>query len=203
MNTLCLICFFFVSSEMCLRAQDNKCDMKPSQSKESIRKLASMLEDRLYKSAISFESYCDLQTLESRMRVVLFHLRNQRLRHKKKRSNITSQKQRQLLKQVMGLSQYAKAEWLVHEILQRKNLLAGQSCAKCHSSTAAPSLGEHLPTPVKDLFFRTPFCDIFDKCPIERINALSLHRLKQMMDQAERNMEEYDSWKMVNEVCSL
>jgi len=198
--------------EMCLRAQDNKCDMKPSQSSDSLRKLASMLEKRLYKSAISFESYCDLQTLESRMRVVLYHLRSQKEKRKKKRQSLTSQKRALILKQKMGLQEFARAEWLVYEIRQRKASLAGQSCAQCQmdksscsvntKTTKAKPFGEQLPTPVRDLFFRTPLLDIFGKYPVERIQQPSLSRLalQRFVQQAERHMEEYDAWKMVSDV---
>ena len=188
---------------MCLRAQDNKCDMTPSQSNESISKLATLLEARLYKSAHSFESYCDLQTLESRMRVVLFHLKNQRQQKRRKRQTAIGHQRSDLLKQKMGLTQYARAEHLVKQIQQRKNLLAGQSCTKCQiNGTCAPSMviqfGEHLPAPVRDLFFRTPFVEVFSKYPLEMIHTLHWQQLQEMMEQAERHLQEYDSWKMIH-----
>lgn len=199
---------------MCLRAQDNKCDMKPSQSQDTIRKLASALEKRLYKSAISFESYCDLQTLESRMRVVLYHLRNQKNKRKKRTKSVISHQRKQLLQQLLGFEDYTRAEWVVHEIYQRKTSLAGQNCGQCQiGSKSCPPLrqkaqpfGEHLPNPVKDLFFRTPLLDIFSKYAVERIQSLSYHHLQRLMEQAERHLEEYDIyWKMMatNEVCAL
>jgi hypothetical protein len=193
--------------ELCLKAQDNKCDMKPSQSHESIRKLAALLETRLYQSAISFESYSDLSTLQSRMRVVLYHLKNQRQRTKRRKSSRNAQKRGLLLQQKMGLVQYERAEWLVHEIRQRKNLLAGQSCTKCQlngtctllPSTQTVPFGESLPTPVRNLFFRTPFCDLFQKYPLERIEHMSWQHVNNLMEQAAQHMEEYDAWRILNE----
>ncbi|CAJ1966007.1 unnamed protein product [Cylindrotheca closterium] len=204
--------------EMCLRTQDNKNDMKPSKSRDSLRKLASMLEQRLYQSAISFESYCDLQTLESRMRVVLYQLRNQREQKKRQETSRISQKRSQVLQQIMGAQEYARAEWLIYEIHQRKTTLAGQSCGQCRQlpngsllcplplprgggrrkTTTQPlaSFGEHLPTPVKNLFFRTPLLDVFGKYPVDRILKLPNHQLQRLMDQAERHMEEFDAWNI-------
>ena len=90
---------------------------------DSVRKLACMLEERLHKSAVSSESYCDLLTLGSRMRVVLYHLRNQQ-QNKKRRQSQTYHRSRQVLQQKLGLHDYVRAEWLVDEIHQRKTSLA-------------------------------------------------------------------------------
>ena len=142
------------------------------------------------------------------MRVVLYHLKNQRQRTKRRKSSITAQKRSHLLQRKMGLSQYSRAEWLVHEIQQRKNLLAGQSCTKCQINGTCTSIlqmpqtvpfGESLPTPVRNLFFRTPFLNVFTKYPLERIEPLSWQQLQHLMEQAERHMEEYDAWRMLNE----
>jgi hypothetical protein len=185
------------NSKMCLRAREEKCDMRPDNSNENIHKIAVNLEKRLYKSAVSFESYCDMRTLESRLKVVLYEWTSQRRDKKKRRISLTKRRRSQFLKEKLGHEEYALAEWLVVEIKQKRTSLASESCAQFQITS---SFGEQLPLPVRILFFNTPLVDVFETCSLQRLQYYGHHYLEELIVQAKKNMREYDDWKLTNSI---
>jgi hypothetical protein len=195
------------NSEMSLRAREEKCDMRPDRSNEIIHKIAVNLEKRLYKSAVSFESYCDMRTLESRLKVVLYEWTSQRRDKKRRRSSLTKRRRSQFLKEKLGRAGYALAEWLVVEIKQKRTSLASESCAQCQirnpDISITSSFGEQLPLPVRNLFFNTPLVDVFETYSLQRLQYYGHHYLEELIVQAEKTMREYDDWKLTNSICPL
>jgi hypothetical protein len=181
--------------------------MSPDRSNETMHKIAVTLEKRLYKSAVSFESYCDKKTLESRLKVVLYEWKSQRRDKKKRLSSLTKRRRSQFLKQKLGLEEYVLAEWLVVEIKQKRTSLASESCAQCQirnpDMPITSSFGEQLPLPVRNLFFNTPLVEAFETYSLQRLQYYGHHYLEELIVQAENTMREYDDWKLTNSICPI
>eukprot|EP00980_Cylindrotheca_fusiformis_P016857 scaffold5088_cov98-Cylindrotheca_fusiformis.AAC.8 len=190
--------------ELCLHAKDEDHDLEPDRSKKTIRKLAVTLEARLYRSAISFESYSDVKTLESRTKVVLVQWKQKLLERKRRRCSLTNMKRRQLLREQLGPEMYDLAVRLVDEINQKRAALASENCAKCQRANPqlpmTPTFGEQLPIPVRSLFFQTPLVDVFEKFSLDRIRYSGHHYLEELVKQAERNLRYYEQWKLANTI---
>lgn len=181
--------------------------MRPDHSDQTIHRIAVNLEKRLHMSAVSFKSYSDVETLESRMKVVLFNWKHQRSERKLRRGSLTKMKRRLFLKEQLGPSQYDLAFWLVNEIKQRRTSLVSENCGKCQIANpdmpTTATFGEQLPLPVRNLYFSTPLVDVFEKYSLERIQNHGHHYLEELVTQARTNLQEYDDWKLINSVCPI
>jgi hypothetical protein len=198
--------YFINASVLCLNAQERPlCSNATDES--SIQKVATVLEQGLFKSASNFGAYCDISTLETRLRVVLKALKSQQQQSRKQRMNgMMKTRRRKSLQQRLGLEQYNRMNFFVATITCEKTELVGSSCSKCKLQKpkgAAQlmidgSFGTHLPGPVRDLFLNTPLVDVFQKYSLQRLDGVNW---KGLLAQAEANIHAYNAWKSEHYVC--
>ena len=169
---------------------------------ECITSIAKALEEKLYSTSKSNQTYCDMSTLDERIRVLVTAQLQRRLL-KKCRENRTQQ-----LKEIVGLPRYKIVYDLVQDIkIQKNEKVASMECLGGGSSTLYNNMNdptppmtaktcsrpfkETLPLPVRKLFFETKLVEVFEKSPI---SSAKLVNWDELIHEAKTNLEKYLEW---------
>jgi hypothetical protein len=154
---------------------------------EIISQLAKRLEQLLFQSATSFESYCELPTLEPRLRIVLTVQLQRRL------SKSSKLNRGRILRKILGKAKFNRVQDLVRDIRLQKNKKV--ATMKCSGGTCSLPFRQRLPQPVRDLFFNTSLLDAFERSPLENSPILEWDAL---IAAAEDNLQAYHEWANEN-----
>lgn len=150
-------------------------------------KAARLLDELLYRSASSFESYRDLSTLDRRIRTIIAVKVQRRMQTRHLKSN-----RRTALKKHLGGQKYFETAELVREIRLVKNQKV--STMKCTNKTSCcrgignASSSSSFPPVIRNLFFETALVNAFEKTPVERIPILDWEGL---ITTAKSNLKAY------------
>jgi hypothetical protein len=170
-------------------------------------KAAKAIEQLLYRSAFDFREYQDLRTLNDRMRSILavrFCKRSLRRREidtgNDPASSLTPREQRkQALISAMGSTQaYEQAQTLVNAIqaAKLKKVAEMKGCANGGACPYMPVKNEFrrdalFPVAVRDIFFRTPLVQAFERAPLSRLASLNWSH---MIPQAQQHLQAFQQY---------